>query len=253
MGFEGKVIIVTGGSSGIGADAAIHLAGLGASVAIVGRNAGRLNEVAVKIRSSGSPEPLTVAADVTKDSKRIIAETIKKFGKLDVLVNNVGIVRYNRDETFGALETFDELFDTNVRSILELTKLAVPHLEKTKGNVINISSIAGTLATKRHTIYAMSKAAVDHFTRCAALELAPKGIRVNGIKPGLIRTPIFEAGGMSTQEVEETYESVRQTYPAGRPGEVEDITAAIEFLASDTASFITGHLILVDGGKHLVK
>lgn len=253
MTFAGKVIIITGGSSGIGADAAIHLAKLGASVVIVGRNADRLQKVVDQIRSSGCPEPLAVTADVTKDTKKIIDETIKKFGKLNVLVNNVGIVLYNRDEPLGTLEVFDEIFNTNVRSVLALTKLAVPHLEKTKGNVINISSIAGTLASTTHTAYATSKAAVDHLTRCAAVELAPKGIRVNGIKPGIIRTPIMATGGMSAEEVAKVYEYGRQTYPVGRPGEVEDTTAAIAFLANDSASFITGHLMFVDGGKHLVK
>lgn len=253
MSFTGKIILITGGSSGIGADAAIHLAKLGASVAIVGRNAERLNEVAEQIRLSGSPEPFAVIADVTKDTERIISETIQRFGKLDVLINNAGIIRNNSGEPLGALDTFDQIFNTNVRSVLALTKLAVPHLEKTKGNVINISSIAGTVTSSRHTAYAISKSAIDHLTRCAAVELAPKGIRVNAVKPGLIQTPIFENGGLNSRDVKEIYDSAQLTYPLGRTGVVEDTTAAIVFLANDTASFITGHLLYVDGGKHLVK
>lgn len=253
MDFTGKVICITGGGSGIGADAAINLAKLGASVALVDRNAGRLNEVAEKIRSSGSLEPLAIVADVTTDTDQIINATIQQFGKLDVLINNAGVLRFNNDEPLGSLDTFDEIFNTNVRSVLALTKLAVPHLEQTKGNVINISSVTGTIASDTHTAYSLSKAAVDHLTRCAAIELAPKGIRVNAIKSGLIRTSIFEAAGLRAQQIDGIYEYGRQKYPAGRVGVAEDITRAIAFLANGAARFITGHLMIVDGGEHLVE
>lgn len=119
--------------------------------------------------------------------------------------------------------------------------------------MINISSVTRTLATDSHTAYSLSKAAVDHFTRCAAVELAPKGIRVNAVKSGLFRTPIFEAGGLTVKQIDGIYDYGRQRYPAGRIGEAEDITKAIAFLANDSASFITGHLMFVDGGEHLVK
>lgn len=142
MSFDGKFVLVTGGSSGIGADAALHVAKLGAKVAIVGRNKNNLNDVAEKIKKSGALAPLVIVADVTKDAERIVEETIKNFRKLDVLVNNAGCLILDNFADVNMLE-FDRQFDTNVRSAIYLTKLCVPHLEKTKGNIVNVSSIAG--------------------------------------------------------------------------------------------------------------
>lgn len=136
MSYKGKVILITGASSGIGADAARHLAKLGAKVSIVGRNEKRLNEVVGEIKKSTSSTPLSIVADVAKDAERIVNETIKHFGKLDVLVNNAGFgISDNVAEA--NLSEFDRLFDTNVRAVINLTKLCVPHLEKSKGNVLS--------------------------------------------------------------------------------------------------------------------
>lgn len=174
MSFSGKVIIITGASSGIGADAARHLAKLGAKVSIIGRNEQRLNKVAEKIKSAGSPAPLAIVADVTKDAQRIVDETIKHFGQIDVLVNNAGFSKPD-NVSEANLSQFDSVFDTNVRSVINLTKLCVPHLEKTKGNIVNVSSVAGLKAFPNAMTYCMSKAALDQFTKCSALDLAPKG------------------------------------------------------------------------------
>lgn len=252
MSLSGKVILVTGASSGIGADAAIHLSKLGANVAIVGRDAAKLHNVAEQIIAAGSPEPLEIVADVTKDTDTIINNTIQKFGKLDVLVNNAGIARF-ASETLGTLDIYDSIMNTNVRSVLALTKAAVPHLEQTKGNVINVSSIAGSIVIPGGVAYAMSKAALDHFTQNAAVELAPKGIRVNAINPGAVDTPIFSSIGLDEEARQKFLEGCKTSYPAGRAGIVEDTSNAIAFLAQDASNFITGHLLFVDGGKHLVK
>lgn len=174
MSFDGKVVLVTGASSGIGADAARHLTSLGAKVSIVGRNEKRLNEVADEIKSSGSIAPLKIVADVTKDAERIVAETINHFGQLDILVNNAGIVTQDNVDNIKMSE-FDRIFDTNVRSVITLTKLCVPHLEKTKGNIVNVSSVAGLKPVQNVLTYCMSKAALDQFTKCSALDLAMKG------------------------------------------------------------------------------
>lgn len=140
MNFSGKVALITGGSSGIGADAACHLAKLGASVAIVGRNEKRLNEVAEKIVKNGSSsKPLQIAANVTKDAERIINETIKQFGRLDILVNSAGIFGSDSVDKFDANE-FDRMMNINVKSVIALTHLAVPYLEKTKGKIKIVSS-----------------------------------------------------------------------------------------------------------------
>lgn len=250
MCFIEKVILITGGSSGIGADAARNFARLRASVAIVGRNQERLNQVAEQIKSAGGIPPLVIVADVTKDAERIINETVAHFGKLDVLVNNAGIVEPNNLDNL-TFESFDRVLDTNVRSVIRLTQLAVPYLEKTKGNVVNISSLAGLRPVTFALGYCISKAALDQFTKCAALELAPKGIRVNSVNPGTVDTPIFKTVGMDGDRFKKYADELGKTYPVGHIGQVEDTSEAIAFLAAESAGFITGVLLPVDGGKSI--
>lgn len=249
MSFEGKVVLVIGASSGIGADAARHLAKLGAKVSIVGRNEERLNKVAEQIKSSGSPSPLPIIADATKDAERIVDETIKHFGKLDVLVNAAGVYKHDNISTM-EMTDFEKTFMINVQSVITLTKLCAPYLEKTKGNIVNVSSVAGMRACSHSISCSISKAALDQFTKCAALDLASKGIRVNSINPGFIRTPLFETSGFSAEKIEQMYVNHGNKYPVGRIGEVMDTSEAIAFLANDkSASFITGLLLPVDGGR----
>lgn len=249
MSFDGKVILITGASSGIGADAARHLAKLGAKVSIVGRNEKRLSDVAEEIRQSSAMTPLIIAADVTKDTKRIVDETINHFGKLDVLINNAGFSI--KDNVANAdLTEFNRVFATNVCAVINLTKLCVPHLEKSKGNVVNVSSFAGLKPIPNTMTYCMSKAALDQLTKCSALDLAPKGIRVNSINPAVVRTRIFESYGVTLEHYEKALEQYKCNYPIGRVGEVSDTSAAIAFLANDaSASFLTGLLLSVDGGS----
>lgn len=248
MDFGGKVVLITGASSGIGAGAACHMAKLGAKVALVGRNEKRLSEVIEKIKKSHSPAPLPIVADVTVDAERIVSETVKHFGQLDVLINNAGFgIRDNIIEA--DLAEFDRLFNTNVRSVINLTKLCVPHLEQTKGNIVNISSVAGIRPVPNHMSYCVSKAALDQLTKCSALDLAAKGIRVNSVNPAAVRTQFFETLGLSAQQSDQLLDQFKDKYPVGRVGEVADISAAIAFLANDeTASFLTGAIFPVDGG-----
>lgn len=251
MCFVEKVILITGGSSGIGADAARHFARLSGSVAIVGRNEARLNQVAEEIKTAGAEvSPLLIIADVTKDAERIIDETIRHFGKLDVLVNNAGIADLSVIQNL-TMESFDRIIDTNVRSVIRLTQLAIPHLEKTKGNVVNISSLAGVRPVTNMLSYCISKAALDQFTKCIALELAPKGIRVNSVNPGTINTPIFRTMGFEGDTYKSFVDDMSKTYPLGHIGQVEDTSEAIAFLAADSAGFITGILLPVDGGMSI--
>lgn len=247
MSFANKVVLITGASSGIGADAAIEFAKQGAKVALLGRNESRLNDVVNQIKSNGSPTPLAIVADVSKDATKIINKTIQHFGQLDVLVNNAAYGIFDSPSTVD-LEKFDNLFATNVRSVVEITKLAVPHLESTKGNVINISSVAGLRAHGAAVSYCTSKATLDMYTKCAALELAPKGIRVNSINPGMIRTSFLQPMGLDDVAAQQFVESEVHKYPIGRIGEVADTSNAILFLASDKSSFINGASLVVDGG-----
>lgn len=163
-----------GGSSGIGADVARHLAQLGAEVAIVGRNEQNLNKVAEDINNSDSPTPLTIVADVTTDAERIVNETIEHFDQLDVLINSAGIAVQDNTNTL-SITQFDRVFDVNVRSVITLTKLCIPYLEKTKGCIVNVSSISGLKAVPNLTSFGISKAALDAFTKSASMDLASKG------------------------------------------------------------------------------
>lgn len=247
MSFTGKVVLITGASSGIGADAARHLSKLGAQVSMVGRNEQRLNDVADQIIEAGSPKPLTIVADVTTDAKRIIDETINHFGRLDVLVNNAGIFFSDTLVEFDVSE-YDRLMDTNLRSVIILSHLAVPHLEKTKGNIVNVSSESGINAYDTFLSYCISKAGLNHFTKCAAIGLASKGIRVNAINPGDIETPMIAPVGVteSSPEWNSFLEKMKEQYLVGRVGLTADTNAAIEYLASQ--SFVNGILLPVDGG-----
>lgn len=148
------------------------------------------------------------------------------------------------------LEQYDRVFNTNVRSVYQLSTLAVPYLIQTKGNIVNVSSVNGIRSFPNVLAYCMSKAAIDQFTRCAALDLAPKQVRVNSVNPGVIITDIHKRSGMSLKEYEQFLEKCRQTHALGRPGEVEEVAKTIAFLASEDASFITGASVPVDGGRH---
>lgn len=235
-------------SSGIGADAARHLAKLGGKISMVGRNVERLNAVAEQIKQSGSPAPFPIVADVTKDAARIIKETIDHFGKLDILINNAGICSRQTIANVD-LADYDRVMLTNVRSVIELSKLAVPHLEKTKGNILNVSSAAGLLVKRNYLAYCISKAALNQLTKSAAMDLASSGIRVNAICAVGVRTPIFVTSGfVKKEEEQEFFDSYNDIYPLHRMGEVKDTSEAIAYLTSDSASFLTGVLMPIDGG-----
>lgn len=245
MSFNGKVVLITGGASGIGADAARHLASLGAILSIVDINENGLRVTAEQIKKTGATVPLQIVADIRKDAERIVDETIKNMRQLDILINCAGIGCHDDICSIDFCE-YDKIFNTNVRAVVNLTKLCVPHLEKTKGNIINVSSVNGLKkGIQKMLSYAMSKAVVDQFTKCCALDLASKGIRVNAINPASIRTPIY--GNLEAERRTEVY--CQKVLPIARMGEVSDTSAAIAFLASDqTASFLTGILLPIDGG-----
>ncbi|CAG2105059.1 unnamed protein product [Medioppia subpectinata] len=222
------------------------------SMVITGRNADNLSEVA-KQCAAVSPKglkPLEVLADVSKDvdCKRLIDSTISAFKRLDILVNNAGKGVFAPITDPSVLDKYQEVMDTNLRSVVYLTHLSVEHLEKTKGNIINISSVAGLKPFGRAFLYCMSKCALDMFTKCLALELGPKGIRVNVINPAAVRTNFLQVVGLTKEQSEARYSESGNKYPVGRVGESIDIANAILFLASDEASFVTGVNFVSDGG-----
>ncbi|XP_055907058.1 meso-2,3-butanediol dehydrogenase-like [Eupeodes corollae] len=251
MEFKTKVIVITGASSGIGAATAVRFAKLGGLLTLVGRNLEKLNETAEKCLAENGQQALVVKADVTneEDVKLIVDQTLEKYGRIDVLINNAGIIENGSIEETN-LTQYDRVMGTNVRSIYQLTMLTVPHLVKSKGNIVSISSVCGLRAFPGLVAYNMSKSAVDQFTKCVALELAPKGVRVNSVNPGVIVTELHKRGGMDEETYKNFLEKCKQTHALQRPGNVDEVAAAITFLASDSASFITGVNLPVDGGRH---
>ncbi|XP_030562334.1 uncharacterized protein LOC115763760 [Drosophila novamexicana] len=249
--FKDKVIIVTGASSGIGAATAVHLASLGGLLVIVGRNEAKLKETADNILAAGCAPALQLQADMNKeaDVEQILAATLKQYGRLDVLVNNAGILEMGSIENT-TLEQYDRVMNTNVRALYQLTMLATPELVKTKGSIVNVSSVNGIRSFAGVLAYNVSKAAVDQFTRCVALELAPKGVRVNSVNPGVIITELQKRGGLDEATYAKFLERAKETHALGRPGDVHEVAAAIAFLASNDASFTTGVNLAVDGGRH---
>lgn len=251
--FSGKVVLITGASSGIGAATAVHFADHGASLALTGRNARNLEKVAQQCEENDGVKTVTIVADLTveDDIKNIVEQTINTFGKLDILINNAGIFKTGSLEESSA-EDFDAIYSTNIRSVYILTKLVVPYLEKTKGNIVNVSSLAGLRPLPGLLAYCMSKAALNQFTKCIAMELAPKQIRVNCVNPGIIDTDIFKRAGMNNEENNQYLERGKVIHPLGRVGQPKEVAMSIAFLASYQASFTTGETLAIDGGRNNV-
>jgi len=233
--FSGKVVIVTGGASGIGAATAARFASEGALVTVADMNEpASLAEGAIFFQVDVSDE-----AQVTA----MVEETVAKRGKLDCIVNNAGIGAAMPTSML-PLEQWEKVFAVNSRGVFLGCKAAIPHLEATRGNIVNTASISGIGGDYLMTPYNASKGAVVNFTRSLAMECAEMGIRVNAVCPGVVETPL---ASMAIEPVEDREEWMERV-PLHRPGQPKDIAAAITFLASDDASYITGHNLVVDGG-----
>jgi NAD(P)-dependent dehydrogenase (short-subunit alcohol dehydrogenase family) len=245
--FDNKVVLVTGSNSGIGESTVILFSKLGAKCVVTGRNETKNFEVAKKCEevSPHKYKALTVRADVGKeeDIDKLIDSVISHYGRLDVLVNNAAKGGGKESET---LEEFDEYIRVDLRSVYQLCIRSLPYLEKTKGAIINISSITA-LKPYPNVSYCVAKAGLDMMTRCLALNWGPKGIRVNGLNPGQIDTPIWN-DALDKEQIEAMWKGVDAKYPLRRRGYPEDIAKAIVFLASEDSSFITGVNIKIDGG-----
>ncbi|XP_013188336.1 glucose 1-dehydrogenase-like [Amyelois transitella] len=249
MSFANKVVLITGGSSGIGATTAIFFAKEGADVAIVGRNQTKLKRVSEECAKNGKT-PLVITAEMNKDDdvKRIVKETVEKFNKIDVLVNNAGISVTGTILDGKVLAAYDAIMSVNVRSVIQLTTLVAPYLVKTKGNIVNISSIAGKkVRSTAYMAYNVSKAALDHFTRAAALELSASGVRVNAVSPGPVKTDFFDNCAMPV-----TADGLGDIMALKRASDPEEIANLILYLASDKARGITGSDFVCDNGGLIV-
>jgi NAD(P)-dependent dehydrogenase (short-subunit alcohol dehydrogenase family) len=245
MRLKGKVALVTGATSGIGRAVALRFAQEGARVVGTGRRAERLKELAVAH---------TVTADHRKleDSKRAVDETISRFGALNILVNSAGVIG-NGGILTTTPEEWRRILDINLEAMFHLTRLAAPHLIKEKGSsILNLSSVCSLRPYGNLLAYCVSKAATDMFTQCLALELAPHGVRVNAVNPGVVVSELHRVGG-AVADYDEFLERSKQTHPLGRPGRPEDIANLAAFLASDEAGWITGGLHSIDGGRALTS
>lgn len=244
---QGKVAVVTGASKGIGAEIARQLAADGAAVVVnyASSKAGA-DKVVADITGKGG-KAVAVKADVAKpeDIKALFADTLKAFGKVDVLVNNAGVYEFAPLEAVTP-EFYHKQFNLNVLGLLLTTQEAVKHFGPDGGSVINLSSVVSRLALPASSVYSATKAAVDSITRTLAAELGPKKIRVNAVNPGMVETEGTHSQGITESDFRKQIES--QT-PLGRIGRVDDIAPAVAFLASDEAKWITGEMLFISGGN----
>jgi NAD(P)-dependent dehydrogenase (short-subunit alcohol dehydrogenase family) len=248
--FTNKAVIVTGASSGIGRQAAVRFAREHAGLVLVGRDDRALSAVRAEVAEVGAAARV-VSVDVTASDApaAIVAAALEAYGRVDVLVNAAGIIAQGTVDTTSD-DAWDGMFDVNVRAVFRLMRAAAPHLGA-GGAIVNVSSVTGLRAFPGVLAYAVSKAAVDQLTRCAALELAPRRIRVNAVNPGVVVTNLHRRAGMDDGQYAAFLDRSRETHPLGRAGEAEEIAELVVFLASERTSWITGETIAIDGGRHL--
>ena len=246
MRLSGKVALVTGGSRGIGFATAKILSENGAAVIITARNQERLEKAISKI-----PNSIGIAADIknSNDVKNVVNKTIEKFGRLDILVNNAGIFPKIKQLHEISEDEWNEVLDVNLTGQFRFTKEAIPHLQKTSGSIINISSDAGIKAYQGFNAdaYSASKAALILLTKCWALEYSKDKIRVNCICPGVVDTDMTKPF-LKTQKDKEFMNS---EHPIGRIGQPDEVGKAVLYFASDDASWTTGAVLAVDGGESI--
>jgi 3-oxoacyl-[acyl-carrier protein] reductase len=243
---NGKVAIVTGASKGIGAAIARTFAKAGAAVAVnYASNKADAERVVSEIIKAGG-KAFAIQADVAQraDVERLFAETKAKLGKPNILVNNAGVYRFGPLESLTE-QDFHRHFDTNVLGVVLAIQEAVKAFDGSGGSVINLSTISSTNPSPNSLLYSASKSAIDTITRELALELAPKGIRVNAIAPGMTETEGFAAAGLSA----ESAKALGFSLPMGRLGKPEDIARVALFFASDQSAWVTGERISASGGQ----
>jgi NAD(P)-dependent dehydrogenase (short-subunit alcohol dehydrogenase family) len=244
----GKVALVTGGAGGIGRATSLAYAREGAKIAVVDLSLAAANEVASAVAAEGG-EAFGLQADVTRADQvaNMVAQVVANFGRLDIAFNNAGIDIEHEPLAKATEEIFDQLMNVNVKGVWLCMKYEIEQMLKQGGGgaIVNTSSIGGLIGAARQPIYGATKHAVLGLTKAAALEYGRKGIRVNAVCPGIIRTEMTERA-IARDPRREKY--IDQAHPIGRLGEAEDIARSVVFLSSEDAAFVLGHALAVDGG-----
>jgi len=251
-GFD-KVTIVTGGSMGIGESTARVFVRAGASVVICGRNAERGEEAARRISAEENGVCRYIQCDVTQpdDIKNLIEKTVEMFGRLDCLINNAGWHPDHRPIDEFSIEEFEQLLKLNLVSYFTASKFALPHLRRSGGCIINMSSLVGAMGQEWATTYVSTKGGIMALTKALAVDEAQYGVRVNAILPGVIETPLLRSFIDSKEDPQEVEDLLNSYQWTGRYGVGEEVGEACLFLASDGASFITGVDLIISGGAEL--
>ena len=242
-----KVALITGGGGGIGRATALAFAAEGATVIVCDIAAPAAEAVAAEVSESGG-QAVAITADVARDDqvRALIAEIVTRFGRLDIAFNNAAIDVEHEPLERCSEETFDELMRVNVKGVWLCMKHEIQQmLAQGSGAIVNTSSIAGLSGAARQPVYAATKHAILGLTKSAALEYGRKGIRVNAVCPGVIRTQMMERALARDPRRQVRVERI---HPIGRVGEAEEIARAVVFLSSDDAAFVLGHALAVDGG-----
>ena len=248
---DGRVALVTGATSGIGRATALRLAKEGADVAVTGRRAELLNDVAAEVRAAGR-RAIAVTGDARDEAHAhdAVARTVAELGGLTILVNNAGVIGTGPVETT-SLEEWRRVVDTDLTGPFLFSRAAAPVLKGRPGaSIVNVSSVTGRRPYPNLAPYCVAKAGLDMLTECLALELAPHGVRVNAINPGVVVTNLHNAS-KAVPDYAAFLERSKQTHPLGFVGTPEDAAELILFLVSDRARWITGGLYALDGGRAL--
>jgi 3-oxoacyl-[acyl-carrier protein] reductase len=244
LNLEGKVALITGGARGLGKSIALKLASLGADIIINDIGNEESAKEIIKNAEEFGVKAEFIKADISKfeEAKSLIDKSIESFGKIDILINNAGITRDNLIMRMSE-EDFDSVIDVNLKGTFNTSKAVIRSMLKNKNcSIINVSSVVGVAGNAGQTNYAASKAGVIGFTKSLAKEVAKKNVRVNAVAPGFIETD------MTDKLSEEMIEDYKKNIPLGKLGEPDDVANVVAFLASDMSKYITGQVIVVDGG-----
>ncbi|MGD9938584.1 MAG: SDR family NAD(P)-dependent oxidoreductase [Clostridia bacterium] len=257
MRFNGKVVVITGGSSGIGLAAGQLFAREGARVVLMARNEARGQEAAAAIKASGGPDAtpaqvLFVAGDAARDAdcRRCVDAAVARYGRLDILFNNAGVIYVDRDVVATTEQEWDETIGATLKSIFLMSRYAIPHIAAAGGgSIINNSSIFGLVGGTGVAAYCAAKGGVISLTKAMALDHAAQNIRVNCVCPGSVQTAMLEKEMNDQGGIEAELPKYAARHPLNRISTPEEVASVVAFLASSDASFVTGIAMPVDGGR----